>query len=122
MAIQRLSTRNSTIDPDQIQPLFDALKQGFIQYIDEQANWISDQTTKSIAKDKILSLTDAIGYASIASNDDKLDDYYSQVSLFSINKRKSHRFDLFSYLSMNLHIYKIVTCIIVFLIGHFRIP
>jgi predicted metalloendopeptidase len=64
------------------------LKDGFKQYINEQASWMNDQATKQIARDKLNALTAAIGYASIASNDEQLDKYYEKVryivDLFSL--------------------------------------
>jgi len=40
-----------------------------------------DEPTKTIAKQKIDALTVAIGYASIASDDARLDDYYEKVNI-----------------------------------------
>jgi hypothetical protein len=40
-----------------------------------------DGPTKNLAKAKIDALTSAIGYATIASDDTLLDDYYSKVTL-----------------------------------------
>jgi hypothetical protein len=45
----------------------------------DTATWIADESTKSYARTKIEALTVAIGYASIASDDASLDDYYKQV-------------------------------------------
>jgi predicted metalloendopeptidase len=62
--------------------MFNSLKDGFRQYINE-ATWMNDQATKTIAKQKIDALTAAIGYASIASDDARLDSYYEKVSIYS---------------------------------------
>jgi len=42
---------------------------------------MTDETTKKIAREKIDALTIAIGYASIASDDARLDDYYEKVNI-----------------------------------------
>ncbi|CAF3327960.1 unnamed protein product, partial [Rotaria sp. Silwood2] len=44
----------------------------------EQATWMTDETTKTIESKKVDALKAAIGYASIASNDTRLDDYYER--------------------------------------------
>jgi hypothetical protein len=43
-----------------------------------------DETTKTIAKDKIDALSATIGYASLASDDAGLDDYYERVCIYEI--------------------------------------
>ena len=60
--------------------MFDALKDGFKQYINEQATWMPDESTKARAREKIEALTVAIGYASVAADDVQLDKYYEKVS------------------------------------------
>lgn len=63
--------------------MFIVLKDGFQSYIDGQALWVADDGTKSIAMQKIEAMSAEIGYASIAQNDDLLDDYYERVSIDS---------------------------------------
>jgi hypothetical protein len=63
--------------------MFNILKDGFQAYIDGQALWMADEATKLIAKKKIEAMTAEIGYATIASNDALLDDYYERVSVDS---------------------------------------
>ena len=108
LAIQRLYTMNSTTHSDTIEivrkflksnlvfliyfcflvrTIFDALKNGLNKYINEQATWMSDETTKTIAKQKINALTASIGYTSIASDDVQLDDYYERVCIYSMTVR-----------------------------------
>jgi hypothetical protein len=41
---------------------------------------MKDEMTKSVARQKIDALTAAIGYATIASNDALLDQYYIRVN------------------------------------------
>ena len=55
------------------------LKESFKQYIEQNSTWMPDAATKTIAKGKIDALTATIGYASIASDDDQLDQYYQKV-------------------------------------------
>ncbi|CAF0801046.1 unnamed protein product [Adineta steineri] len=96
LAIHRLHTMNSTTHSNTvqtIQTLFDTLKDGFKQYINEQATWMADETTKTFARQKIDALTAAIGYASIASDDARLDDYYE---LFAIDET-SHLANAYGY-------------------------
>ncbi|UJR37211.1 hypothetical protein I4U23_029920 [Adineta vaga] len=84
LAIQRLYTMNSTTHSDAVtavNTIFDALKQGLKQYVDEQATWMIDETTKVEARRKIDAMTAAIGYASIASDDGRLDDYYERFAV-----------------------------------------
>lgn len=99
LAIHRLQTMNSTTQPEairtvgvlmaafisrmilvQVRTMFDALKDGFKQYINEQATWMPDELTKARAREKIEALTIAIGYASVAADDVQLDKYYDKVS------------------------------------------
>jgi hypothetical protein len=40
---------------------------------------MADEATKNLAREKIEAFTIAIGYATIASNDTLLDDYYEKV-------------------------------------------
>lgn len=61
--------------------MFDKLKTAFKNYIDQQATWMNDKETKESAKSQIDTITAAIGYASIASNDTLLDDYYDRVCI-----------------------------------------
>lgn len=60
--------------------MIETLEKTLLNYIDNDATWIPDEITKNVAKQKILSLTSSIGYASIASNDSLLDEYYDKVS------------------------------------------
>lgn len=48
-------------------------------YVNEQAKWMADERTKAVARQKINALTASIGYATIASNDERLDNYYEKV-------------------------------------------
>ncbi|CAF1521815.1 unnamed protein product [Adineta ricciae] len=96
LAIQRLYTMNSTTHSGAVATvtkIFDALKDGFRQYIDEQATWMMDESTKTVAREKIAAMTSAIGYASIASDDGRLDDYYER---FAVSDR-SHFENAYSY-------------------------
>jgi predicted metalloendopeptidase len=58
------------------------LKDAFKKYISEEAVWMVDEATKIIAREKIDALTAAIGYATIASDDARLDSYYAKVRMF----------------------------------------
>lgn len=80
LAIQRLYTMNLTVHSDTIQSIFNALKDGLKQYVNEQATWMTDEATKRIARQKVDAITAAIGYASIASDDARLDKYYEKVN------------------------------------------
>ncbi|CAF3796327.1 unnamed protein product [Rotaria sordida] len=96
LAIHRLYTMNSTKDSntmETVQKMFDALKNGLKKYINEQATWMTDETTKAIARQKIDALTAAIGYASIASDDARLDEYYTR---FAVGE-KSHFENAYGY-------------------------
>lgn len=62
-----------------IETMVDTLKDGFQQYIDQQAAWIQDDRTRTIAKEKVEFLSAAIGYIEFASNDQLLDEYYERV-------------------------------------------
>jgi predicted metalloendopeptidase len=64
--------------------MFHALKDGLKQYINEQATWMVDEATKTIAKEKIDGISATIGYASLASDDAGLDDYYERVCIYEI--------------------------------------
>ncbi|CAF1196744.1 unnamed protein product [Rotaria sordida] len=81
LAIQHLYTMNVTRYSNAIttvQTIFDSLKNGFKEYINENAKWMVDEETKNIAREKIDKLTAAIGYATIASDDASLDNYYEK--------------------------------------------
>lgn len=71
----------------QVLTLFNALKDGFKQYINEQATWMADEATRTTARQKIDAMTAAVGYASIAFDDARLDDYYETVRIDSIGTR-----------------------------------
>ena len=64
----------------QIENMFKALKSALKEYVDSQAKWMTDATTRAIAKAKIDAMAASIGYASLASNDARLNDYYERVS------------------------------------------
>ncbi|CAF3289761.1 unnamed protein product [Rotaria socialis] len=96
LAIQRLYTMDSPARMDTIetvQKLFDALKTAFINYVNAKATWMTDEITKRVAREKIDALTVAIGYASIASNDSRLDEYYARFAVSD----KSHLENAYSY-------------------------
>ncbi|CAF3024909.1 unnamed protein product [Rotaria sp. Silwood2] len=96
LAIQRLYTMNTIKNSNTIetvQKIFDALKTGLKKYINEQATWMTDETTKTIARQKVDALTAAIGYASIASNDTRLDDYYDRFAV----RPRSHFENAYGY-------------------------
>ena len=59
--------------------MVNTLKDGFRQYIDQQATWIRDDKTRMIAQQKNDLLSAAIGYVQIASDDSLLDQYYDRV-------------------------------------------
>ncbi|CAF4438462.1 unnamed protein product [Rotaria sp. Silwood2] len=84
LAIQRLYIMNSTRYSNTattIQTIFDSLKNGFKEYINQNAKWIVDDDTKNIAREKIDKLTVAIGYTAIASDDTLLDNYYQNFTV-----------------------------------------
>ncbi|CAF5194325.1 unnamed protein product, partial [Rotaria magnacalcarata] len=76
-----------------VQKLFDTLKTAFIKYVNEKATWMTDEVTKRVAREKIDALTVAIGYASIASSDSRLDEYYERFAVSD----KSHLENAYSY-------------------------
>ncbi|CAF3418992.1 unnamed protein product [Rotaria sp. Silwood1] len=110
LAIHRLYTMNSTKNSNTIetvQKIFDALKTALKKYINEQATWMPDETTKAIARQKIDALTAAIGYASIASNDERLDDYYERFAVETNSHLENaygyHRFHAWTILNSLLN-------------------
>ncbi|CAM4804314.1 unnamed protein product [Rotaria magnacalcarata] len=80
-AIQRLYTMNSAIYSNAtttVETVSNELIKSFKTYLDKNAKWMVDEQTKNMAKEKLNALTTAIGYASIASDDASLDDYYDK--------------------------------------------
>ncbi|UJR08999.1 hypothetical protein I4U23_013249 [Adineta vaga] len=104
LAIQRLYTMNSTRSGSAVatvETIFNALKDGFKDYVNNRATWMPDEVTKNVAKEKVNALTAAIGYAKIASDDESLNKYYEQFPvtdeshfLNAINYQRFHRWSL----------------------------
>lgn len=84
------------------------MKNGFKQYIDDQAKWIADAETKRLAREKVDELSSAIGYASIASDDTQLDVYYAKVNSSLSLTENVKQCDSSSSSSLSLHI---VSCL-----------
>ncbi|CAF4353096.1 unnamed protein product, partial [Rotaria magnacalcarata] len=61
-----------------VETVSNELIKSFKTYLDKNAKWMVDEQTKNMAKEKLNALTTAIGYASIASDDASLDDYYDK--------------------------------------------